>query len=549
MNDKPYAITLDVGSSLANKTGTWRTERAVHLDRMPPCNDACPAGENIQAWLYEAEEGGEGYERAWRSLVEENPFPAIMGRVCYHPCETACNRAQLDESVGINSVEGFLGDQAIEQGWEFDPPAERTGKRVLVVGAGPSGLSAAYHLARLGHEVVIHEAGPMTGGMMRFGIPKYRLPRDVLDAEVQRILDMGVTLELNRKVTDLVETKESGAFDAVFLAVGAQLGKRAYVPAGEAAKIVDAVSMLHSMEEGEKPLLGRRVVVYGGGNTAMDAARTAKRLGATDAIVVYRRTRERMPAHDFEVEEAEEEGVMMKWLSTIKHADDGKLLLEKMELDETGFPQPTGELEELEADSLVLALGQETDLSLLDGVSGLEVEDGVVKVGPDMMTGHPGIFAGGDMVPAERSVTVGIGHGKRAARNIDGWLRGHPFDPGPRHELATFEMLNTWYYADAPRTHRRRLELARRRQTFEEILHGLDETTALYEARRCLSCGNCFSCDNCYGVCPDNAVLKLSDAANANVNGYAIDLDYCKGCGMCVAECPCGALKMVPEDT
>jgi NADPH-dependent glutamate synthase beta subunit-like oxidoreductase len=254
-----------------------------------------------------------------------------------------------------------------------------------------------------------------------------------------------------------------------------------------------------------------------------------------------------MPAHDFEVEEAEEEGVMMKWLSTIKHADEGKLLLERMELDETGFPQPTGELEELEADSLILALGQEADLSLLDGVPGLEVEDGVVKVGPDMMTGHPGIFAGGDMVPAERTVTVGVGHGKRAARNIDGWLRGRPYVHPPRPELATFEMLNTWYYADAPRSHRRRLELARRRATFEEVVHGLDSSTALYEARRCLSCGNCFSCDNCYGVCPDNAVLKLSEAANANVNGYEIDLDYCKGCGICVSECPCGAIRMEPE--
>ena len=543
MSEKPFAITLDVGSSLANKTGSWRTERAVYIDRLPPCNHACPAGENIQQWLYDAEEGGEGYERAWRTIMDDNPFPAVMGRVCYHPCETACNRGELDEAVGINSVERFLGDEAIARGWRVDVVAAPTGKRVLVVGAGPSGLSAAYHLARLGHEVAVFDAGPMAGGMMRFGIPKYRLPRDVLDAEIQRILDLGVRLELNRKVTSIQETMQEEGFDAAFLAVGAHLGKRAYIPAGSAAHILDAVSLLRSMEGEESPLLGRRVVVYGGGNTAIDAARTAKRLGAEEAIIVYRRTRERMPAHDFEVEEAEAEGVLMKWLSTIKRADDGKLVVEKMELDETGFPQPTGEVEELEADSLVLALGQETDLSLLDGVPGLEVEDGVVKVGPDMMTGHPGIFAGGDMVPAERTVTVAAGHGKKAARHIDAWLRGGAYVPAPKHELASFDLLNTWYYSDAPRTLQPQLELARRESTFDEVVGGLDESNALYEARRCLSCGNCFSCDNCYGVCPDNAVIKLG----APGERYAIDYDFCKGCGLCVAECPSGAIEMVPE--
>ncbi len=542
--EKPFAITLDVGSSLANKTGSWRTERAVYADRLPPCNHACPAGENIQAWLYEAEEGGAGYERAWRKIIEDNPFPAIMGRVCYHPCETSCNRAQLDDAVGINSVERFLGDEAIRQGWKVQVEAEPTGKRVLVVGAGPSGLSAAYHLTRRGHAVTIHEAGPMTGGMMRFGIPKYRLPRDVLDAEVERILDLGVTLELDAKVTDLTAAMREGAFDAAFLAVGAQIGKRAYIPAGSAAHVVDAVSMLHDFEQGEKPLLGRRVAIYGGGNTAIDAARTAKRLGASDAVVVYRRTRDRMPAHDFEVTEAEEEGVMIKWLSTIKHVDEDKLLIERMELDETGFPQPTGEMEELEADSLVLALGQETDLSLLEGVPGLRVTDGVVEVGPTMMTGCAGVFAGGDMVPAERSVTVGVGHGKRAARNIDAWLRHIESQRPPKHAIASFETLNTWYYADAPRSQQPRLELVRRQTTFEEVVQGLDDSNALYEARRCMSCGNCFSCDNCYGVCPDNAVLKLGAPGEL----YEIDYDFCKGCGLCVAECPSGAIEMVPEE-
>jgi NADPH-dependent glutamate synthase beta subunit-like oxidoreductase len=243
--DHPFAITLDVGSSLANLTGTWRTERPVYVDRLPPCNNACPAGENIQAWLYHAESGN--YEAAWRTLTLDNPLPAVMGRVCYHPCETACNRAQIDEAVGINSVERFLGDVAIRKGWQFEPPQADSGKRVLVVGAGPSGLSAAYHLRRKGHAVEIYEAGPLAGGMMRFGIPKYRLPRDVLDAEVKRIVDLGVVIKLNTKVDRIDESMKAGGFDAAFLAVGAHIGKRAYIPAGSASKNLDPVSMLRSM--------------------------------------------------------------------------------------------------------------------------------------------------------------------------------------------------------------------------------------------------------------------------------------------------------------
>ncbi|HEX5634940.1 MAG TPA: NAD(P)-binding protein, partial [Gemmatimonadales bacterium] len=437
---KPFAITLDVGSSLANRTGSWRTERPVYVRRLPPCNAQCPAGEDIQGWLFRAESGD--YEAAWRLLVQANPLPATMGRVCYHTCETACNRGRLDEAVGINSVERFLGDEANRRGWRFDAPPAPTGKRVLVVGAGPSGLSAAYHLARRGHAVTIHEAGPLPGGMMRFGIPKYRLPRDVLDAEVQRIVELGVAIEYGRKVEDLAATMAAGGFHAAFLAVGAHIAKRAYIPAGDSARVLDAVSVLRSMEGESQPLLGRRVVVYGGGNTAIDVARTARRLGATESIVVYRRTREKMPAHDFEVEEALDEGVMIKWLSTVKHAGEGSITVEKMALDAKGFPQPTGEFETLSADSLVLALGQDVDLSLLEGVPGLVVRDGTVCVDHRMMTGHPGIFAGGDMVPGEQTVTAAVGHGKKAARHIDSWLRGGAYSSPPKHPIVSFEMLN-----------------------------------------------------------------------------------------------------------
>jgi 2-oxoacid:acceptor oxidoreductase delta subunit (pyruvate/2-ketoisovalerate family) len=540
--DKPFAITLDPGSSLANKTGTWRTERPVYVDRLPPCNAQCPAGEDIQGWLYHAEGGN--YEAAWRHLTRDNPFPAIMGRVCYHTCESVCNRARVDDAVGINSVERFLGDEALKRGWSFAAPTVESGQRVLVVGAGPSGMSAAYHLRRLGHRVTVKEAGPLPGGMMRFGIPKYRLPRDVLDAEMQRIVAMGVQLELNSKVSDIAAAMRDGRFDAAFLAVGAHIAKRAFIPAKDSSRILDAVSVLRSMEGADQPMLGRRVVVYGGGNTAIDVARTAKRMGATEAVIVYRRTREKMPAHDLELEEALEEGVMVRWLSTIKQADAGALTIERMVLDAKGNPQPTGEFETLQADSLVLALGQDVDLSLLDRVSGLELKDGVVQVDPaTMMTGHAGLFAGGDMVPAERNVTVAVGHGKKAARHIDAWLRGKKLQPAPKHAPATFERLNPWYYSDAPKTVRPQLDLARRTSSFDEVQGGLTEDNALFEARRCLSCGNCFECDNCYGVCPDNAVIKLGPGKR-----FEFNYDYCKGCGMCVSECPCGAIEMVPED-
>jgi 2-oxoacid:acceptor oxidoreductase delta subunit (pyruvate/2-ketoisovalerate family) len=540
---RPFAITLDPGSSLANKTGTWRTERPVYVDRLPPCNAQCPAGEDIQGWLYHAESGD--YEAAWRHLTRDNPFPAIMGRVCYHSCEGACNRGRIDTAVGINSVERFLGDAALAQGWRFALPQTESRWHVLIVGAGPSGMSAAYHLRRFGHAVTVMEAGPLAGGMMRFGIPKYRLPRDVLDAEMQRIVDMGVTLQLGTRVDDIAQAMADGGYDAAFLAVGAHIARRAFIPAKDGSRILDAVQVLRSMEGEDKPMLGRRVVVYGGGNTAIDVARTARRLGATEAIIVYRRTRERMPAHDFEVEEALEEGVMVKWLSTIRQAGDGgALTIEKMVLDEKGNPQPTGEFETLQADSLVLALGQDVDLSLLDGVPGLEVKDGVVQVDPaTMMTAHPGLFAGGDMVPAERNVTVAVGHGKKAAQHIDAWLRGKAPPGAARHAPASFERLNPWYYSDAPATVRPQLDLARRTSSFDEVQGGLTADNALFEARRCLSCGNCFECDNCFGVCPDNAVVKLGPGKR-----FAFNYEYCKGCGICATECPCGAIDMLPEE-
>src|SRR5664280_351814 len=414
--ERPFAITLDVGSSHANRTGSWRVERPVYVDRLPPCNDACPAGEDIQGWLYQSEPGD--YEAAWRQLVEDNPFPAVMGRICYHPCETSCNRVQLDEAVGINAVERFLGDHAIERGWSLPAAGPDSGKRVLVVGAGPAGLSATYHLRRLGHHVRLVDSASRLGGLMRYGIPAYRLPRAVLHAEIARIVAMGVEIQLEHVVHDVEQERRDGMFDAVFLAVGAQLGKRVDIPAGDSSRVIDAVSFLHQVAEDDPPLLGRRVVVYGGGDTAFDAARTARRLGATDAVIVYRRNRERMGASGDEFEQALGEGVTVRWLSTINKFDGDRIVLEKMKLNTAGFPEPTGEFEELDADSLVLALGQDTDLSLLEHANDVTVRDGAVQVLDSMMASPAGIFAGGDAVPTERTATVAVGHGKRAPHDI-----------------------------------------------------------------------------------------------------------------------------------
>ena len=540
MKELPFAVTLEVGSSHANRTGSWRIERPIYVDRVPPCNNACPAGENIQRWLYDAEPGD--YESAWRTLVEDNPFPAIMGRICYHPCETACNRAQLDEAVGINAIERFLGDLAIERGWALPSAGTDSGKRVLVIGGGPCGLSAAYHLRRLGHETGLVDSAPKLGGMMRYGIPAYRLPRTVLDAEVERILALGVDVQVDHTVHDITRERHEGGFDAVFLAVGAQLSRRTEIPAGDSSHILNAVSLLRQVAQNDPPLLGRRVAIYGGGDTALDAARTARRLGATDAVIVYRRNQECMPAHPDELTEAIEEGVTMRWLSTVSRVEGTQLVLEKMRLNLEGFPEPTGEFETLDADSLVLALGQDTDLSLLAGEPEVKTVHGVVEVSRAMSAGPDGIFAGGDAVPSERTATVAIGHGKRAALGIDAYLADRDLiDPAPG-EPATFDRLNTWYYADAPRAHRPELEAARRQNTFDEIVGGLTEENAVFEARRCLSCGNCFECDNCFGVCPDNAVIKFSDSPH-----YKFDYDFCKGCGICAQECPCGAIDMRPE--
>lgn len=534
-------MTLPPDLSVKKGTGPVRARFPVYSNSIPPCNFACPTGSNIQQWLSLARE--KRYEEAFQELVLNNPLPAVHGRVCYHPCESACNRTDVDQSVSIHAVERFLGDKALEEGWPVRFEAKPGGKRVLIVGAGPSGLAAAYHLKRKGHDVEIHESAPMAGGMMLFGIPAYRLPRDILKQEIRRIEEMGVRIVLNHTVDDLLAEKVSGQFDAVFIAIGAHVGRGMDIPSQEHNSTFEAVSYLRSNEMGEAPVLGKRVIVYGGGNTAMDAARTARRKGS-EVTVVYRRDRDHMPAHDFECQEAMDEGVSFHWLRTINQVEETTFTLEKMELNEDGYPMPCGEYESVQADSLILALGQNIDSKLTQNLPGVEHKrGGVLTVSDQMMTGYTGIFAGGDMVPSERTVTIAVGHGKKAAAHIDAYLHGRTYNKEQKQPLVSYEQLHLWYKTDAEQREQPAIAPEIRAESFDEVVGGLTEEEAFYEAHRCYSCGNCFECDGCYGACPNGAIIKLGKG-----KGYRVDYDKCTGCGACQAQCPCHAIEMVDAE-
>src|SRR5208283_1772531 len=471
--------------------GNCRTGSPTSRPAMRPC----PAGENIQAWLEHARAGR--WRQAWDQMLDDNPFPAVCGRACYHPCESKCNRGELDAAVGIHAIERLVGDMARQEKWRPER-GEPTGRRVLIVGAGPAGLSCAYHLARLGHFVEIREATEEPGGMMRWGIPAYRLPRDVVGEEIARIAAMGVTITCGQKVEDVLAEKQKGGFDAVFLAVGAQASNRLDIPAADGRRLIDAVTLLGEVERGQAPRLGRVVGVIGGGNTAMDVARVAKRLGAEEAMLIFRFDRPHMEALPSEAQEALAEGVKIRWLSVASRFGASGVTIE------------------------AVAIGP----------------DDVVAIDDQFMTGHRGVFAGGDMVGGARTMTTAVGMGKHAARAIDTYLNGARYERPAKHPPVGFEMLDLPVHLETLRHAQAELPLAAR-ASFAEVVQGLSDEEAQAEAGRCLSCGNCFECDNCLAACPEQAIIRLGHG-----RGYRVESDLCTGCGICFEQCPCHAIEM-----
>ena len=525
------AITsISSRTTLLNKTGAWRTQRPVFEANIAPCQFGCPAGSNIPEWLDLVKQGD--FQKAWRVIIETNPLVFTCGSVCPHPCEGYCNRGKYDEALSIRNMEKFLGEEAVRNNWLPSKIVGSKEDKVAIIGSGPAGLSCGYQLARRGYPVTIFEALPEPGGMMRVGIPEYRLPRKGLDAEINIVRNTGVEIRTNTRVNSLDELFDQG-YNAVFLALGAHRGIRLGVKGEDSPGVADGVTFLRNVNLSEKVNVGDKVAVVGGGNVAIDSARTALRLGAEEVTIIYRRTMAEMPAYPEETEEATEEGVNIVFLAAPVRISqqNGRLQLtcirtELGEPDASGRRQPApikGSEFPMVFDSIIKAIGQTSDVPKQFG---LELGRGsVFQVDADTLTTkRQGVFAAGDVVTGPATVIEAIAAGSKAARSIDSYLKGEPLTLEEKSgRVIEFEELNIDYFK--PR--------ARQAQI-------CDHLSAVEEAGRCFSCGYCNLCGNCWTFCPDIAIGREE-------NHYEIDYDYCKGCGICVEECPTKAISLRKE--
>ncbi len=540
--------TWTTGSTEVFKTGTWRAALPQHIHAPSPCHAACPVNGDITEWIARAR--ARDFRGAWEILTRHNPFPAVAGRICHHPCEAACNRAGFDQSLAICRLERYIGDRALAEGWTFAPvPASRE-ERIAVVGGGPSGLSAAFHLRRRGYAVTVFESRPELGGLMRYGIPSYRLARSVLDGEIARIIALGVDVRCGESMDTPADFERSRRdFDAVYLAIGARCQKR--LPRLDYSRpwVMDGADYLARANAGAAPTLGKRVVVIGGGSAAVDVARSARRAGHEVTILSLERVSQ-MPAQREELDEAMEEGVALvdgAMLTDAVDAGSAGLVLEcvRVEFEAGAWPgrftvSSIARSEfQLDADAIITSIGQDPDLAPVSAA--LATDGALLDAGPRQATSLEGVYAGGDVASMARFVTEAIGMGKRAAREIDRALRGQAqgveVEPEP---IVGLPAINTFYYPPQARAVEQRLSPAERLASGAEVQIGFDLDQVLAESERCFSCGTCIQCDNCVHYCPDLAVKREGD-------GYVVLTDYCKGCGLCVKECPTGSMKMIED--
>jgi len=546
MEKLPLGLVLDLRKVVPYKTGSWRTLIPINITHTPPCNNACPAGNDIRGFLRVLAEKKD-YEQAWHILTRTNPFPAVCGRVCPHPCEGGCNRRDFDEPLAINCAERAVGDFGLENNLQHKKLIATRKEKVAVIGSGPAGFSCAFHLAKRGFQVKIYEANSEPGGMMRYGIPSYRQPNYILKQEIDNILSLGVELECNVKVgVNIPLDQLRNEYDAIFLGVGAQKGVSINIPGKDAENVFTGVEFLRQVNTGKWVELGNDVVVIGGGNTAMDCARVAKRLGA-NVSVVYRRTRMEMPAITAEIDEAMEERIMFRYHTnpTKLILDEGRvvgLLCVQMELrepDASGRARPvpiSGSEAFIPADTVIMATGQAVDY---DGIDIQTVDNQWIYTNEYLMTSTAGVFAGGDAVAGLETVSLAIGQGMRAASAIEDYIDGNKESELAQPPVVYSRELNTYYYQPVKRYEKEARSIHMRLKGFKEIYPNFDRDDIIVEANRCFSCGLCFDCGNCYMYCPDNAVKK------SKITGlYEFDYDFCKGCGLCAKECPCHYIQM-----